>query len=249
MTYFQSLLFFLGLPLLLLLIVNYKLRLLNQKTILILLLNILIAMIYTTPWDNYLVATRIWWYNPDQVNGLTLGYVPIEEYTFFAVQTLLVGLWTLFVYKKTGEIEKKSTPNRTTRIISATIVGLLGIFATWILMSGWEPGRYLGLILVWACLPIMIQLAFGADILASRRLSLSIVIIPPTIYLWIMDAVSIGSGIWTINPETMTHFTIGVLPIEEMLFFLVTNVLVAFSMTLLLVPDSILRVKKFFRRE
>ena len=57
--------------------------------------HVLIALIWTTPWDNYLVATRVWWYDPALVTGLTLGWVPIEEYTFFVVQTLMAGLWLL----------------------------------------------------------------------------------------------------------------------------------------------------------
>ena len=54
----------------------------------------LVALIYTTPWDNYLVATGVWWYDPRLVSGLTLGWVPAEEYCFFILQTLLTGLWT-----------------------------------------------------------------------------------------------------------------------------------------------------------
>ena len=40
-----------------------------------LLINIALAVIYTTPWDNYLVATRVWWYDPAGVTGVTLGWV------------------------------------------------------------------------------------------------------------------------------------------------------------------------------
>ncbi len=61
---------------------------------------VLIALVYTTPWDNYLVATYVWWYDPDLVTGLTIGYVPIEEYTFFIVQSLLTGLWTLAILRR-----------------------------------------------------------------------------------------------------------------------------------------------------
>ena len=25
---------------------------------------VIVALVYTTPWDNYLVATRVWWYEP-----------------------------------------------------------------------------------------------------------------------------------------------------------------------------------------
>ena len=57
--------------------------------------HVVLAMLYTAPWDNYLVAARVWWYDPALVSGLFLGYVPLEEYLFFAAQTILVGLWLL----------------------------------------------------------------------------------------------------------------------------------------------------------
>ncbi|MBN2146972.1 MAG: lycopene cyclase domain-containing protein, partial [Anaerolineales bacterium] len=57
----------------------------------LILLHVGIALVYTTPWDNYLVATGVWWYNPALVTGLRLWYVPVEEYTFFVLQTLLNG--------------------------------------------------------------------------------------------------------------------------------------------------------------
>ena len=41
--------------------------------------HVLLAVLYTAPWDNYLVATRVWWYDPALVSGIVLGYVPIEE--------------------------------------------------------------------------------------------------------------------------------------------------------------------------
>ena len=49
------------------------------------LVHIFLAVTYTTPWDNYLVATGVWYYNPELVTGIVIGYVPIEEYTFFVL--------------------------------------------------------------------------------------------------------------------------------------------------------------------
>lgn len=60
---------------------------------------VLIAVAYTTPWDNYLVATRVWFYNPSLVLGIILGYVPLEEYVFFIVQTLAVGLFAVWLWR------------------------------------------------------------------------------------------------------------------------------------------------------
>lgn len=56
-----------------------------------------LAVVYTTPWDNYLVMHKIWWYGPDRVLG-TISYVPIEEYAFFVLQTLLTCLWGYSLY-------------------------------------------------------------------------------------------------------------------------------------------------------
>ena len=44
----------------------------------ILLGHVAIALLYTTPWDNYLVANRVWWYEPSLVTGIVFGWVPIE---------------------------------------------------------------------------------------------------------------------------------------------------------------------------
>ena len=51
----------------------------------------LIALIYTTPWDNYLIFRGVWTYPPDVVFG-KLGYVPLEEYGFMILQTWLAGV-------------------------------------------------------------------------------------------------------------------------------------------------------------
>jgi lycopene cyclase domain-containing protein len=59
-----------------------------------------IAVIYTTPWDNYLVATRVWYYDPRLVLNITLWYVPIEEYTFFVLQTFLTGLFAIWCWRQ-----------------------------------------------------------------------------------------------------------------------------------------------------
>jgi lycopene cyclase domain-containing protein len=58
-------------------------------------LTILLALLYTSPWDNYLVATGVWFYDPARVWNIILGYVPLEEYLFFVLQPILGALITL----------------------------------------------------------------------------------------------------------------------------------------------------------
>jgi lycopene cyclase domain-containing protein len=97
MTYFGFLIIFLVVPILLLGGLLLRLRRTKSRSpeghvrpaVIAIPLMVLIALAYTTPWDNYLVATGVWWYDPVLVSGIVFGWVPIEEYTFFVLQPIL----------------------------------------------------------------------------------------------------------------------------------------------------------------
>jgi lycopene cyclase domain-containing protein len=98
MTYLQFLLIFVCVPLVLL---AWQLRRHLRRVHLSMLIGLAtIALVYTTPWDNYLVATRVWYYDPMLVLNLRLGYVPIEEYAFFILQTFLTGLFAIWLWQR-----------------------------------------------------------------------------------------------------------------------------------------------------
>ncbi|NCF65228.1 MAG: lycopene cyclase domain-containing protein [Chloroflexi bacterium] len=217
-------------------------------------LHVVIALVYTTIWDNYLVATRVWWYDPALVTGLTIAYVPIEEYTFFILQPILAGLWLLFVLRRvklrswTVQETWQTWPSATTWAVVA-VSALIWLGSVTLLASGWQPGIYVGLELVWAVPPIALQLAFGSDILWRHRRTVALVIIPLTVYLSIADAIAIVSGIWTISPQKSVGLMLGgILPVEEFLFFLLTNTLVTFGITLVLAQASHERIRKLKNR-
>lgn len=218
-------------------------------------LHVLIALLYTTPWDNYLVATRVWWYDPALVTGITLGWVPIEEYTFFILQPILAGLWLLFLLRRFQRLLPQQPPDisRINRFPNTDLRWLttLPLAVVWaatavILLVGWQPGTYLALELVWALPPIILQLAFGADILWRYGRLVLFTIIPLTLYLSAADALAINWGTWTINPaQSLNIFLGGVLPVEEFIFFLLTNTLVTFGVVLILAQASHQRLAAF----
>lgn len=264
MTYFAFLGWFIGIPLLLLFGINWWDRrrgirlpdsLRGWPVSYVIMAHIVVAVLYTTPWDNYLVATRVWWYDPALVTGLVLGWVPIEEYTFFVLQTLLVGLWLLVLARRITDRTDSAVPAqqrvaqvKRIRTRSAFAVGLLWIGSVILLFSGWKPGTYLGLELIWALPPIIFQLAFGADILWSYRRTVFWAIAVPAIYLSATDTIAIGSGTWTIDPAQSTGILIGTLPVEEFIFFLLTTVLVVFGTILVLAHASHARTPAALRQ-
>jgi len=235
MTYFGFLLIFLVLPIAALF---WVLRgRLDRRTWYPILLLAGIAVIYTTPWDNYLVATKVWWYDPDLVTGLVLGWVPIEEYTFFVLQPIMVGLWLVWIRPATQPASGKTSS--LARPVALAITTLFWLASAAILLAGWKPGTYLGLELVWALPPVLLQLAFGADILLRHWRWVLAGILPATLYLSAADALAIGWGTWAIDPAQSTGLLLGgVLPVEEFVFFLLTNVLVTLGLVLVWAPES-----------
>ena len=205
----------------------------------------LVALIYTTPWDNYLVATGVWWYDPRLVSGVTFGWVPAEEYCFFVLQTLLTGLWTAALVRGgAGGPEETESGGVGIRMAAAGVAIALAVLGAGLLAMGWRPGTYLGLILAWAMLPLALQLLFGADLLWARPRQLAAAIGIPTAYLWAVDALALSAGTWTIDPGQTTGLLVGPLPVEEMLFFLLTNVIVACGVTLLLHAETPARARR-----
>lgn len=211
------------------------------------LVHIFIAVIYTTPWDNYLVATSVWWYDPERVTGITLGWVPIEEYTFFVLQTWLTGMWLIWLARRMPPAAQWM-PSSKLRAISAILLTILWLPFVLFLIRGTEPATYISLILAWALPPIILQVGFGADILWRYRNLVLTTIAVPTLFLALADTLAIQIGIWTISPQQTTGIHLpGGLPLEEFLFFLVTNVLVGFGVTLALAQESKGRVPWFKR--
>lgn len=244
MTYFNFLAIFLILPITVLLFFVRRDRAMRPPSGKILpawtiVLHVIIAVTYTTPWDNYLVATGVWWYDPDLVTGIVFGWVPIEEYTFFILQPILIGLWLAFWIHRLDMPQADTSLKRKARSISLAVAGIIWVWSAWVLLSGWTPGTYLGLELVWALPPVMVQLAFGADILLRHWRLVALGLVVPSVYLSAADALAIGWGTWTIDPAQSTGLLLGgILPIEEFVFFLLTCMLLTFGLVLIWAPES-----------
>jgi lycopene beta-cyclase len=211
-------------------------------------LHAVVAVLYTTPWDNYLVATGVWTYDPALVTGITLGWVPIEEYTFFVVQTILAGLWMLFLMRRLRLDGPHPPLSSRWRLFPAVVLAPVWLVSMAILLSRWTLGTYLGLELAWALPPIIIQISFGGDILRRYGHLVLLSILGMTAYLSAADFLAIGSGTWAISPgQSLAILIGGVLPLEEVVFFLLTNTLITFGVVLLISQDGQARVRELRR--
>ena len=206
-----------------------------------------IAFVYTTPWDNLLVKTGVWGYGVDRVLG-TWGYVPLEEYMFFILQPILTGL---FLYHVSLPSQTLKEPTNHSYAGTAhwlgtllyTYLSLLGM----LLLQYDTQFYYLALILVWASPILAIQWAYGGHYLWKNRRIFFTAVSVPTLYLWIADRIAIELGIWYISGTYTTGLHLFGLPIEEAIFFLVTNLLVTQGIMLSVYKWEVF--KAYFRKK
>ncbi|PWN52727.1 hypothetical protein IE53DRAFT_311565 [Violaceomyces palustris] len=197
----------------------------------------IIAFVWTTPWDNVIVKNRAWSYH-DGCVWFTLGYVPIEEYFFFLIQSVMTTLWTSFLTRWSIPIVVFGI--RSSRRSAHLPVPLNFAASCWlplaILLAGAfgalasDPDRktyYLGMISWWSSIPLALLLWGTLGFVSSSGTRVFLLSFSaPTVYLWASDIYALRRGTWHINELTSLEvFPLPDLPIEEMLFFLVTNLI------------------------
>ena len=187
-------------------------------------------MVSTTPWDSYLIRTRIWTYPENAIIGPTLFRIPLEELFFFVVQTYTTSLLYLLVSKPTLHpiylrdetgLEGGERLRQWKRGGQIVLIGII-IWGAHMVISR-EEGMYMGLIIVWAG-PFLLLLWYDArngvypgtskavaDKIRSLAyqlivgLPLSNTLLPvafPTLYLWIVDTLALRRGTWVIESGT-----------------------------------------------
>lgn len=200
---------------------------------------IAIAVVSTTPWDSYLIHSRIWTYPPNAIIGPTLFRIPLEEVFFFVIQTYNTSLLYLLLSKPTFHpvyLRGQKLLEEGRRLSLRRWIGTLAILACifagigMIIKSG--EGLYMGLILAWAGPFVLLLWSLAYQFIMGLPFSnTSLPIILPTLYLWVVDTLALKRGTWVIESGTKLgwHLWDG-LEIEEAVFFLVTNVLIVFGL-------------------
>lgn len=180
---------------------------------------IVVAVVYTTPWDNLLIEQGVWWYGEDVV-WHTIWAAPVGEYLFFILQPLITLLFLALLPLPTDTDLTLSGRDRALGVAGGVTVSVIG--AT-LLLSG-DSWLYFGSMLLWGGPVLAIQWGFGWTHLWRARRTVAVAIAVPTVYLWVADWSAITLGLWTIS-ET---YTIGIapfgFPFEEAFFFFLTNV-------------------------
>lgn len=85
---------------------------------------------------------------------------------------------------------------------------------------------YLILELAWGVPILAIEWLFGARELLRTWRVVTLCFFVSTLYLCLADAITIRAGIWALSPTRTVGVTVAGLPVEEAIFFAVTNLMV-----------------------
>lgn len=93
------------------------------------------------------------------------------------------------------------------------------------------------MLLPWALPVLLIQWLAGHRVLRQRLALLLVSALLPTLYLVLSDGVALREGIWHIHADRIIGVYLGNVPLEEALFFLLTDLMVVQSVILLNAPE------------
>ncbi len=86
---------------------------------------------------------------------------------------------------------------------------------------------YLTYELAWALPVIAVQWAAAWRELWRWRFLMAAAVVIATLYLGACDAFALGHGIWRVDPTRVVGVYAGSLPLEEFVFYFVTNIMAA----------------------
>ncbi|KAJ3066030.1 hypothetical protein HDU98_010630 [Podochytrium sp. JEL0797] len=171
-----------------------------------------------------------WTYAPDKVLGV-IGYVPVEEYAFFVIQTVITCLICVLVLPWSLHALHIHQP-------SGFLIRYIPVAAFLIVAStSFQyviPGTksfYLAALLAWTGPVLALQWWVAGPFIWSLRRSVLLTLTTSTSFLWLVDHTAISQGVWQISPTGTTGIMITpFLPLEEALFFLLVNCMIVFGL-------------------
>lgn len=159
--------------------------------------------------------------------------LPRAQFIIQSVMTTLLAIFTTRWLLPTFYVFRAPKEQPTTAL---AVAACITAFTTGVLLT--RPGEhsyYMGMILWWAAIPLCL-LFWGTAGFVSRmqfktgKVAFALTLAIPTAYLWACDLFALKRGTWHINESTSFNvFPIPHLPVEEMVFFLLTNLLLVIA--------------------
>jgi lycopene cyclase domain-containing protein len=196
------------------------------------------VIIFTTPWDNLAAKWGIWGFPRDKYSA-RIGYLPVEEYAFFLLQSanVMLAVRAFFHYLPDWQTEQETVIGPWTLIFLGASV-IPWIFITlqlrWLRREAGPCVNY-AIHLAWFLPVIYAQWVLTPPLFWAHAGLLALITFGFGIYYTLADLAAVKAGTWFFDEKQITGVKLGgILPWEEIAFFFLTSLLVAQSYLLLL---------------
>lgn len=202
---------------------------------------LLAVMVFTTPWDNLAAKWGIWGF-PREKYSFRIGYLPIEEYAFFLLQSVnvMLAVRAFFYFFPEWQTGLETTIGKWTLIYLGASVLPWAIVTAQLVMLRRKAGPRVNyaIHLAWFLPVIYAQWVLAPPLFLAHAGLLALVTALFGVYYTLADLVAVRAGTWFFDEKQITGVKLGgILPWEEIAFFFLTSLLVAQSYLLLLPPD------------
>jgi len=202
---------------------------------------LLAVMIFTTPWDNLAAKWGIWGF-PREKYSVRIGYLPIEEYAFFLLQSanVMLAMRALFHFFPDWQTGQETEVGRWTVIclVASVIPWTFVLFQLRQLRRRSGPRVNYAIHLAWFLPVVYAQWILAPPLFWDHAGLLAIMTAAFGVYYTLADLAAVRAGTWFFDEKQITGVKLaGILPWEEIAFFFLTSLLVAQSYLLLLPED------------
>ncbi len=202
---------------------------------------LLAVVLFTSPWDNLAAKWGIWGFPPEKYS-FRIGYLPVEEYAFFLLQSVnvILAVRALFHFIPDWQTGQETPIGRVTLIcLAASILPwiLVLVQLRWLRRKGGPRFNY-AIHLAWFLPVIYSQWVVAPYLFLGHARMLGMLAVAFGVYYTLADIAAVRAGTWHFDEKQITGVKLGgLLPWEEIAFFFLTSLLVAQSYLLLLPGD------------
>lgn len=202
---------------------------------------LLAVMIFTTPWDNLAAKWGIWGF-PQEKYSLRIGYLPIEEYAFFLLQSMnvMLAVRLLFRFFPNWQTGQETEIGKWALVcLGISVIGwiVIALQLKWLRRKAGPRVNY-AIHLAWFLPVIYAQWVLAPWLFLAHAGLLTVATVIFGIYYTLADLAAVRAGTWFFDEKQITGVKlVRLLPWEEIAFFFLTSLLVAQSYLLLLPSD------------